>query len=79
MLHNDRGIEFAWIAWLWASSNKVDVFMDEQREGDMATVMDQMIAWMEEASTIKRRKPGLKVERLRPSAFFADRAALLDD
>eukprot|EP00968_Pinguiococcus_pyrenoidosus_P001340 scaffold59_cov162-Pinguiococcus_pyrenoidosus.AAC.1 len=79
MLHNDRGIEFAWIAWLWASSNKVDVFMDGQREGDVATVMDQMIAWMEEASTIKRRKPALKVERLRPSAFFADKAALLDD
>eukprot|EP00968_Pinguiococcus_pyrenoidosus_P025696 scaffold6698_cov153-Pinguiococcus_pyrenoidosus.AAC.1 len=79
MLHNDRGIEFAWIAWLWASSNKVDVFMDEQREGDMATVMDQMIAWMEEASTIKRRKPAFVTERLRPHAFFAGKAALLDD
>eukprot|EP00968_Pinguiococcus_pyrenoidosus_P024635 scaffold4901_cov141-Pinguiococcus_pyrenoidosus.AAC.1 len=79
MLHNDRGIEFAWIAWLWVSSNKVDVFMDGQREGDMATVMDQMIAWMEEASTIKRRKPAFVTERLRPSAFFADKSALLDD
>eukprot|EP00968_Pinguiococcus_pyrenoidosus_P002249 scaffold120_cov153-Pinguiococcus_pyrenoidosus.AAC.1 len=79
MLHNDRGIEFAWIAWLWASSNKVDVFMDGQREGDMATVMDQMVQWMEEASTIKRRKPAFVTERLRPHAFFADKSALLDD
>eukprot|EP00968_Pinguiococcus_pyrenoidosus_P015317 scaffold1409_cov245-Pinguiococcus_pyrenoidosus.AAC.1 len=34
---------------------------------------------MGEASTIKQRKPGWKVERLRPSAFFASKTALLDD
>eukprot|EP00968_Pinguiococcus_pyrenoidosus_P019231 scaffold2053_cov153-Pinguiococcus_pyrenoidosus.AAC.1 len=79
MLHNDRGIEFAWIAWLWASSDIVDVFLEGQREGGMTTVMDQMVQWMEEASTIKRRKPALVTERLRPHAFFADKSALLDD
>jgi len=79
MLHNDRDIEFAWIAWLWTSSDSVDVFLEGQREGDMTTVMGQMVEWMEEASTIKRRQPALKLEKLRASAFFADKAALLDD
>eukprot|EP00968_Pinguiococcus_pyrenoidosus_P003770 scaffold251_cov230-Pinguiococcus_pyrenoidosus.AAC.1 len=53
--------------------------MEGQREGGMATVMDQMVQWMEEASTIKRRKPALVTERLRPHAFFADKSTLLAD
>eukprot|EP00968_Pinguiococcus_pyrenoidosus_P024681 scaffold4969_cov293-Pinguiococcus_pyrenoidosus.AAC.1 len=81
MLHNNRTMEFAWIAWLWTTSNQAaeNHFLEGRQGGGVNAVMDQMVGWMEDACTVNRRTPPLKEERLRRSAFFVNKAALFAD
>eukprot|EP00968_Pinguiococcus_pyrenoidosus_P024140 scaffold4318_cov182-Pinguiococcus_pyrenoidosus.AAC.1 len=81
MLHNNRGIKFAWIAWLWSTSHEAaaDHFLEGRRGGGINAVMDQMVEWMKDACTIRSRTPALKEEKLRAPAFSKSKEALFKE